>query len=194
LAKFYVEHGDARQAVYWAERALSERPASLHGRLLEADALAAVGGASEKASASLHETLGLTPGPTAKRERVTARYISLGQRAARGGDEGQAARFFRRALLLDATAGPAHAGLARALLVRKEFPSALAAAQRAVQHAGEVADYHVLLGDALWGQGKTDEARAAWSRALELDPKSRGARRRLAREQRAAVAGGEPLH
>jgi predicted aspartyl protease len=59
---------------------------------------------------------------------------------------------------------------ARRLLAEDSFEEALAGARRLVEERPEVAEAHVLLGDALYRRGDFDEAEAAYRRAVEIDP------------------------
>jgi hypothetical protein len=63
-----------------------------------------------------------------------------------------------------------HAGLAQALLTLGELEPARRSALEAVKLRGKRSRYRVLLGDVLEAMNKPSEARAAWRRALELDP------------------------
>jgi hypothetical protein len=97
--------------------------------------------------------------------------------------EGQAAQ--AKALLLEATQADAKnphalAGLAEAQLATGELDAALATIEQAIKVRPRRARYRVQLGDILKAQGKAGEARAAYKKALEIDPGEREASRRLA--------------
>ena len=72
------------------------------------------------------------------------------------------------------------AGYARLYIAKKHADRAVTWARRAVRKRSKRAPYHVLYGDALALKGKTGEARAAYRRALAIDPENRTARARLA--------------
>lgn len=91
-----------------------------------------------------------------------------------------AVEVFREAIRLDPNFADAHAGLADVLtqlLRQRVIPSelsadALAASQRAVELAPDLADAYVARGNALLMHGEADEALRAFERATALDPRN----------------------
>ncbi|HTJ20514.1 MAG TPA: tetratricopeptide repeat protein [Steroidobacteraceae bacterium] len=91
-----------------------------------------------------------------------------------------AVEVFREAIRLDPNFADAHAGLADVLtqlLRQRVIPSelsadALAASQRAVELAPDLADAYVARGNALLMHGEADEAQRAFERATALDPRN----------------------
>lgn len=75
---------------------------------------------------------------------------------------------------------PATVGLTRIYLAQDDVERALAMAQYTVRLRDRAALGWVLLGDAYLEGGRRDAARRAFERAVELDRRHRGARRRLA--------------
>ena len=74
---------------------------------------------------------------------------------------------------------PAFADTLAAVLIRQGYPAeALPLAEFAAEQEPDNAEYHERRGDALWGVERAADARAAWTRALALNPPE-GQRRRL---------------
>jgi Flp pilus assembly protein TadD len=86
---------------------------------------------------------------------------------------------FEAALSRDAKNPHAQAGLGKALLDLGQAAEAMEPIETAIKLRPKRAQYRVLLGDALKAQGKHEEARAAWEKALEVDPNDRDAKKRL---------------
>jgi len=90
-----------------------------------------------------------------------------------------AVEVFREAIRLDPTFADAHAGLTDVLtqlLRQRVIPSeasadALAASQRAVELAPDLADAYVARGNALRVHGEAEDAQRAFERAIALDPR-----------------------
>jgi DNA-binding response OmpR family regulator len=102
-------------------------------------------------------------------------------RARRAGNSDLAERLYRRALRLDPREHHAMVGLARLLMDRNRHAEAVELMRGAVRRRSRRAAYRIWLGDALAGAGDAAGARRAWQEALELDPDSRQAQRRLGR-------------
>ena len=91
-----------------------------------------------------------------------------------------AVEVFREAIRLDANFADAHAGLADVLtqlLRQRVIPTevsaeALAASQRAVELAPDLADAYIARGNALLLHGEADEAQRAFERATAIDPRN----------------------
>src|SRR6266545_414883 len=77
---------------------------------------------------------------------------------------------YRRAVALRAT-GPAIVGLARALYDANQPAEALVVLERAIQTDGRYAPGWLLLGELHQGEGRKGQARAAYERFLQLEPK-----------------------
>jgi CheY-like chemotaxis protein len=82
---------------------------------------------------------------------------------------------YRRAIAVRSTA-PAHAGLARALYDANRSKDALRELDRAIALDGAYAPAWLLLGEIHQGEGRVPQARAAYRRFLELEPRSDQAR------------------
>ncbi len=92
-----------------------------------------------------------------------------------------AARSFQRAIDIDPDFAAAHVGLADAYLLQNRYGSmplgealtlAEPAIERALQLDARIAEAHAMRGLALQRQGDIDGAKAAYERALDLDPDS----------------------
>ncbi len=101
----------------------------------------------------------------------------------RGGQLDRAEATLDRAWELDPKNPQAMAGYARLYLARKDGDRAAKWAKKAVRKRSKRPQYHILYGDALKLQGNDGQARAAWRRALEVDPGNKTARSRLARSR-----------
>ena len=77
---------------------------------------------------------------------------------------------YRRAVAIRATA-PALIGLARALYDSNKPAEALRALDQGIQTDGRYAPGWLLLGEIHQGEGRTKQARAAYERFLQLEPK-----------------------
>lgn len=120
-------------------------------------------------------TQGLPRDPARASDVLVHRSLRL----IRDGKLAQAQATLDRAWELDPKNPQAMAGYARLFLAKKNGDVAVKWARKAVRKRPKRAPYHVLYGDALALQGKTKEARAAYRRALSVDPKNRAARSRL---------------
>ena len=121
-------------------------------------------------------TQGLPRDPARASDVLVHRSLPL----IRDGKLAQAQATLDRAWELDPKNPQAMAGYARLFLAKKNGDAAVKWARKAARKRPKRAPYHVLYGDALALQGKTKEARAAYRRALSVDPKNRAARSRLA--------------
>jgi CheY-like chemotaxis protein len=101
------------------------------------------------------------------------------RREALGASEAEQEAIYRRILALDPEDYRAAVELAQLLTARGEHAEAAELLTIPVRRRPRTARYRVLYGDALRRAGQPIEARAAWRRALELDPDSRAARLRL---------------
>jgi hypothetical protein len=113
--------------------------------------------------------------------RSVEALVERGDAAMDADRPGDALALYQRAIALDGHAAYAFAGAARACIALSRGADAVRFAERAVAHRQRRASFRVLLGDAHAAAGSMDEARAAWERALELDPDDRTAAARLGR-------------
>jgi CheY-like chemotaxis protein len=120
-------------------------------------------------------TQGLPRDPAKASDVLVHRALPL----IRKGKLGQAQATLDRAWELDPRNPQAMAGYARLHIAAKNGDEAVKWARKAVRKRAKRASYHVLYGDALTLQGKTNEARTAYRKALSVDPKNRTARSRL---------------
>ncbi|MCB9595601.1 MAG: hypothetical protein H6719_22965 [Sandaracinaceae bacterium] len=114
----------------------------------------------------------------ALRERSDAR-VADGQAAEREGDWGAARAAYLAALAIYEPNPHANAGMARERLQMEDAETALTYAERAAALRRRRAEYQVLIGRAHRLAGDANAARAAFDRALELDPDDRAALRAL---------------
>jgi DNA-binding response OmpR family regulator len=121
-------------------------------------------------------TQGLPPDPARASDILVHRALPLIRR----GELGRAEATLDRAWELDPKNPQAMAGYARLYLARKDADRAVKWARKAVRKRSKRAQYHILYGDALELQGNESQARAAWRRALQVDPGNKTARSRLA--------------
>lgn len=105
--------------------------------------------------------------------------VADGQAAEREGDWAAARAAYQGAVEVYDGNPHAHAGLARERLQMQDAESALFHARRAASLRRRRAEYQVLLGRAHRLAGDAAAARAAFDRALELDPEDREALRAL---------------
>jgi Tfp pilus assembly protein PilF len=77
---------------------------------------------------------------------------------------------YRRAIAIRDT-GPARVGLARALYDANRAGDARRELERAIQQDGRYAPAWLLLGEIHQGEGRTSQARAAYERFLQLEPR-----------------------
>lgn len=114
--------------------------------------------------------------PRARRTFATTQ-TSRGHAFLKRGDIEHAEAAYRSALAAVPDAPPAMAGLARVYLQRQDADGAVQWAERVIAKKSRSGNYQLLLGDALALQGRKDDARAAWKRAVRLG--NRSARQRL---------------
>jgi tetratricopeptide (TPR) repeat protein len=107
------------------------------------------------------------------------RLLAAAERKYEAGRFPEAIADYRRALAVRAT-GPAHVGLARALYDANRSGEALRELDRAIQQEGRYAPAWLLLGEINQGEGRAGQARAAYERFLQLEP--RGERAAAVRE------------
>ena len=121
-------------------------------------------------------TRGLPKDPAKASDILVHRALPL----IRKGELALAEATLDRAWELDPKNPQAMAGYATLYLAKKDGERAEKWALRALRKRSRRAQYHILHGDALAQQGKTEQARKAWRQALSLKPNSKAARSRLA--------------
>jgi len=122
------------------------------------------------------------PPPAAPRKPDEADFKRLLASAERKYESGrflEAIGDYRRALAIRST-GPAHVGLARALYDANRSAEALRELETGIQIDGRYAPAWLLLGEIHQGDGRNKQARAAYERFLQLEPK--GERAQAVRE------------
>ena len=100
---------------------------------------------------------------------------------------------FQEAVRLQPDLAPAHLNLARAFLAVDDAQAAESAARAALALAPN-GDHHTVLGAALRGQGRIDEALQEYAAALQIDPMHAGARHDQAIAFHQAGRSEEALH
>jgi len=120
------------------------------------------------------------PPPAARDDDATyRRVLAAAERKYEAGRFAEAIEDYRRAAALRST-GPAQVGLARALYDANRSAEALRALETAIEVDGRYAPAWLLLGEMHQGAGRASQARAAYERFLQLEPK--GERARAVRE------------
>jgi len=99
------------------------------------------------------------------------RHHVLGLARLEEGDPAAARALFKRAVEVAPGYLPSHVALARLALQEEQYPTAEAHLRRVLQADGKNAEVLVNLGLCLRGQGKPDEALAAYDEAEKVNPK-----------------------
>jgi tetratricopeptide (TPR) repeat protein len=185
------------QALTAAEEAIAIDPADNDAMLMRAQLLGELGQrkAHEEALTELFERTGGYPGLTEPFGKVLLRKGKLDELEALIGDSlaskdasreilltgaalrlaqergDEARQLAQQVLDRDPTDGRAHLLLGRALLLEGEYALALDEIESAQTQAGDP-EVELWLGQALEYNGRADESRAHYKRALELDPKN----------------------
>jgi len=119
------------------------------------------------------------PAPKKPDEADYRRFLASAERKYDSGRFLDAIGDYRRALSVRST-GPAHVGLARALYDANRAGEALREIETGIQVDGRYAPAWLLLGEIHQGEGRKKQARAAYERFLQLEPK--GERAQAVRE------------
>jgi tetratricopeptide (TPR) repeat protein len=184
-ARFHANLGEALRSTGRVENAIAHlrRATELDPKLPHAwnslALLAQSQGRSADAEASCREAIRLAP-------RLTAAYINLGNALCSLGRPAEAAAALREALQIEPHNYVALMNLGSALCDlndRALLSEAESLCRRAVALAPQVSQGHQILGRALRMQGRDDEARACFERALGRSPS------RAARDQPEAATG-----
>jgi Tfp pilus assembly protein PilF len=117
-------------------------------------------------------------------------HIGLAEVALRRGDSSAAESELKKALKLAPDNPLVHSSWAHYLMQKKDFPAALAELDKTIALAPTWSNLHIDRGDILAGQGKTQEAIAAYKTALERNSRSVAALVRLAAEEEKAKHPG----
>jgi serine/threonine protein kinase/tetratricopeptide (TPR) repeat protein len=178
LAELALALGDPALAKAAVDKALALAPKDKGLLALRGDVLALMGDIVGSRSTWLRT--GPTNGSKAARtKRLVAAYKKLGDKALASSNWLQAATYFRRAVILTHGNLSQSLGLSEALLGLDHSRAALVWAERAAQAQPKDPRVQVLFGDALYENGQAQKARAAWQAALDVQPNSRLAARRL---------------
>ncbi len=110
------------------------------------------------------------PPPRKPDEADYRRLLAAGERKYDSGKFLDAITDYRRAIAIRSTAR-AHAGLARALYDANRSKDALKEIELAIQDDGRYAPAWLLLGEIHQGDGRAKQARAAYERFLQLEPR-----------------------
>lgn len=121
--------------------------------------------------------------PRVKRQRL-AGLVKQARRMHRRERYDRAADLWERAWQYDQRNATVAAGMAQALLEQQQGRAAAGWAQRAAALAPRDEDVQTLLGDAYVAANDHRRAREAYQRVLELDPRNRVVRRKMARLRR----------
>ncbi len=179
LVRVLLMRRDGARAVEWSRRGLEKAPRDDNLKALLGDAHARQGSADE-AKAIWLESGGARADDLQAIQRLSRRHLRTAVEAEERSDYERAERFYRRAVFLDAEYALAVEGLARALSWLKDYEASVRWARRALELRKSPAS-QVVLGDALAGLGKLDDARRAYTEALALAPGEKAARRGLDR-------------
>ncbi|MFK8004198.1 MAG: hypothetical protein AB8H86_31825 [Polyangiales bacterium] len=133
----------------------------------------------EDATVEDEDESGEGPGANASRSERISWNLQSGNFHRNRGHAAMAARRYQTVLRMMPRNGRALAGLARVAIMQNDSAGAVRYARRLVRVNANNAGNRVLLGDALQADGKRAEARAEWERALTINRRHRGARRRL---------------
>lgn len=178
LADVALQLGDAAQAKAAVDLALGIAPKDKSLMALRGDVLALMGDIAGG------RAMWLRTGPprgskAARTKRLVTAYRRAGDKALASSDWTDAATYFRRAVILTNGSFSPSLGLSEALLGLDRSRAGLVWAERAAQALPKDSRIQVLFGDALYENGQSEKARAAWKTALDVQPNNRVAARRL---------------
>jgi serine/threonine protein kinase/tetratricopeptide (TPR) repeat protein len=178
LAELALALGDPALAKTAVERALAQTPKDKGLIAMRGDVLAVMGDIVGSRSVWLSNAVA-RGNKTARTKKLVLAYRKAGDKALAASDWGEAAAYFRRAVVLTHGAFAPSLGLSEALLGLNHSRAALVWAERAAQAFPKDSRIQVLFGDALYENGQGDKARDAWQTALTVEPSNRLAARRL---------------
>jgi serine/threonine protein kinase/tetratricopeptide (TPR) repeat protein len=178
LAEIALSLGDPAQAKTAVERALAQTPKDKGLIAMRGDVLAVMGDIAGSRAIWLSNAVA-KGNKVARTKKLVLAYRKAGEKALGASDWGEAAAYFRRAVVLTHGAFVPSLGLSEALLGLNHSRAALVWAERAAQAFPKDSRIQVLFGDALHENGQSDKARDAWQTALTVEPSNRVAARRL---------------
>lgn len=179
LADLTLRLGDPGRAKEIVTRGLEHKPHDPGLLALQGDTLALLGDVASSRQLWLRLQPGTSDADRARKLASTSRV--LGDRALRSSNYPAAATFYRRALVLSQGAYAPSLGLSAALRKLSQPRAALAWAERAARAFPKDAPIQVAFGDALYQNGRGDEARLAWQAARDAQPNNKLAARRLSK-------------
>lgn len=178
LADVALQLGDPAQAKTAVDLALALAPKDKSLMALRGDVLALMGDIAGGRAMWLRT--GPSRGSKASRiKRLVTAYRKAGDKALGSSDWNDAATYFRRAVILTNGSFAPSLGLSEALLGLDRSRAGLVWAERAAQAFPKDSRIQLLFGDALYENGQSEKARAAWKTALDVQPSNRIAARRL---------------
>lgn len=141
---------------------------------------AAVAAAPAPTPATTANVAGITPDSELPRDRADAADVLVEDalRLMQAGNLDAAGLALDHSLELDHVNPQGYEAMSRYRVLRRQFPEAIAAAERACELRSSQSRYVVQLGDALAASGDVAGARRAWQRAVAMD-RNRDARARL---------------
>jgi serine/threonine protein kinase/tetratricopeptide (TPR) repeat protein len=178
LADVALQLGDPAQAKVAVDLALALAPKDKSLMALRGDVLALMGDIAGGRAMWLR-TAPPRGSKAARTKRLVTAYRKAGDKALASSDWTDAATYFRRAVVLTNGSFAPSLGLSEALLGLDRSRAGLVWAERAAQAFPKDSRIQVLFGDALYENGQSEKARAAWKTALDVQPNNRVAARRL---------------
>jgi tetratricopeptide (TPR) repeat protein len=178
LADVALRLGDPAQAKAAVDLALGLAPKDKSLMALRGDVLALMGDIAGGRAMWLR-TAPPRGSKAARTKRLVTAYRKAGDKALASSDWIDAATYFRRAVVLTNGSFAPSLGLSEALLGLDRSRAGLVWAERAAQAFPKDSRIQVLFGDALYENGQSEKARAAWKTALDVQPNNRVAARRL---------------
>jgi serine/threonine protein kinase/tetratricopeptide (TPR) repeat protein len=178
LADVALQLGDPAQAKAAVDLALGLAPKDKSLMALRGDVLALMGDIAGGRAMWLR-TAPPRGSKAARTKRLVTAYRKAGDKALASSDWTDAATYFRRAVVLTNGSFAPSLGLSEALLGLDRSRAGLVWAERAAQAFPKDSRIQVLFGDALYENGQSEKARAAWKTALDVQPNNRVAARRL---------------
>jgi eukaryotic-like serine/threonine-protein kinase len=117
----------------------------------------------------------------ARRAKETKRLVDEGRKLLQSGKAALAQKKFQTALQADPASLAAVLGLAQAALEQSQYSRAIEHSRKAIALSPKNVQAHMLLGDAAYNLLRHEDARKAWTKVLEIDPKNEKAKRRLSK-------------
>lgn len=169
LASTYLNMGAYSEALRWANKADSLRPGQMDIGNLKGDVYAMMGDV-EKARDTWLNLLNIGPDQMSRVGPISKDYSVEAGRHMRRGDLVRAEIFYRRAVILDPENQSGLIGLAK-VYHRLEMPAyARAFGEMSLKLSDVIPEVHVLLGELALAEGRQEEARRRFERALAVRP------------------------